>query len=395
MNERIHRLLHHEAAPGILLVIATILAMLAENSFAKPWYDALMGTPVAVQIGQLEVAKPLLLWVNDGLMAVFFFMIGLELKREIIEGELRNPRNVILPGVAAVGGILVPAAIYALINYGDPVALRGWAIPAATDIAFALGVLALLGPRVPRSLKLFLLSVAIIDDIGAILIIALFYTAELSVVSLAIGAVCVGVLLLMNRLGLRQLAPYILVGLVLWVSVLKSGVHATLAGVALAFFIPHVPAKGQTLPLTRQLEEGLHPWVMFMILPLFAFANAGVSLEGISLGRLLDPVPLGIMLGLFVGKQVGVFGFALATVKLGLASLPKGANLVQVYGVSVLTGIGFTMSLFIGSLAFELGGPDYAVDDRLGILAGTFLSGVLGYLVLRFAPRAASTSAPT
>ena len=392
MNERIHRLLHHEATPGILLAIAAVLAMLAENSPVKWLYDGLMGTPVAVVIGQLEVAKPLLLWINDGLMAVFFFMIGLELKREILEGELRDPRNVILPGVAAIGGIAVPAAIYAAINYDDPVALRGWAIPAATDIAFALGVLALLGPRVPRALKLFLLSLAIIDDIGAIIIIALFYTADLSVISLSIASACLLVLLLMNRLHVLSIAAYIVVGLVLWVSVLKSGVHATLAGVALAFFIPHLPSKGQTVPITRRIEDGLHPWVMFMILPLFAFANAGVSLEGLSFHRLFDSVPLGIEMGLFVGKQIGVFGFAYAVIRLGLAPLPKGVTLLQLYGVSVLTGIGFTMSLFIGSLAFEVGGPDYVVDDRLGILTGSLLSGVLGYLVLRFAPPARQSS---
>jgi NhaA family Na+:H+ antiporter len=389
MNERIYRLLHHEATPGVLLVIAAALAMLAENSPAKQLYDALMGTPVAVQIGQLEIAKPLLLWINDGLMAIFFFVIGLELKREILEGELRDPRQVVLPGIAAIGGIVVPSGIYALINFSDPVALRGWAIPAATDIAFALGVLALLGSRVPRSLKLFLLSLAIIDDIGAILIIAIFYTADLSVASLVVASICLVVLFAINRARVLHLGPYIVVGLILWVSVLKSGVHATLAGVALAFFIPNEPATpDRTQTLCRQVEDGLHPWVMFAILPLFAFANAGVSLEGMSFSRLLDPVPLGIALGLFVGKQLGVFGFALATLKLGLAQMPKGADLIKIYGVSVLTGIGFTMSLFIGSLAFEVGGPDYAVDDRLGILTGTFLSGVLGYLVLRFAPRA-------
>ena len=394
MHERIHRLLHHEATPGILLVIAAVLAMLAENSLAKPWYDALMGTPVAVQIGHLEVAKPLLLWINDGLMAIFFFMIGLELKREILEGELRDPRNVILPGIAAIGGIAVPAAIYAALNYDDPVALRGWAIPAATDIAFALGVLALLGPRVPRALKLFLLSLAIIDDIGAIVIIALFYTTNLSVVSLSVASVCLLVLLLMNRFHVLSIAAYIVVGLILWVSVLKSGVHATLAGVSLAFFIPHMPGKDQTVPITRQIEDGLHPWVMFLILPLFAFANAGVSLAGLSFDRLFDSVPLGIELGLFVGKQVGVFGLAYLVIRFGLAPLPRGVTLLQLYGVSVLTGIGFTMSLFIGSLAFELGGPDYVVDDRLGILTGSLFSGILGYLVLRFAPRAPAVPQP-
>ncbi|HEY5790235.1 MAG TPA: Na+/H+ antiporter NhaA [Gammaproteobacteria bacterium] len=390
MRPLVNRLLHHEATPGILLVIAAALAMLAENSPAKPWYDALLGTPVVVQVGQLEIAKPLLLWINDGLMAVFFFVVGLELKREVLAGELRDPRNVILPGIAAVGGIVVPSGIYALINHADPVALRGWAIPAATDIAFALGVLALLGSRVPRSLKLFLLSLAIIDDLGAIIIIALFYTADLSTLSLAIAASCLVLLLLLNRLGVRNLGPYFVIGLVLWVSVLKSGVHATLAGVALAFFIPSEPAHPEaTVGLGRQVEDALHPWVVFLILPLFAFANAGVSVAGMSLGRLADPVPLGIALGLFVGKQLGVFGFALATIRLGWARLPNGATLLQVYGTSVLCGIGFTMSLFIGSLAFEQGGPDYAVDDRLGILAGTALSAVLGYLVLRFAPRLA------
>ena len=295
----------------------------------------------------------------------------------------------VLPGIAAIGGIVVPSGIYALINFSDPVALRGWAIPAATDIAFALGVLALLGSRVPRSLKLFLLSLAIIDDIGAILIIAIFYTADLSVASLVIASICLVVLFTINRARVLHLAPYLVVGLILWVSVLKSGVHATLAGVALAFFIPNKPVTPErTSTLCHEVEQGLHPWVMFAILPLFAFGNAGVSLEGLSFGRLFDSVPLGIELGLFVGKQLGVFGFAYVVLRLGWAGLPKGATLLQLYGVSVLTGIGFTMSLFIGSLAFEVGGPDYVVDDRLGILTGTFLSGVLGYLVLRFAPTA-------
>lgn len=379
-----------ESASGILLLIAAILAMVFENSAGKPLYDALLGTPVELRVGDLVIAKPLLLWVNDGLMAIFFFLIGLEIKREILAGELSDPSRIVLPVFAAIGGMAVPAIIYAYVNWGDPVAMKGWAIPSATDIAFALGVLALLGSRIPNSLKLFLMTLAIIDDLGAIIIIAIFYTADLSVSSLIIAAVAVIALFALNRWGVLGLTPYILVGLVLWAAVLKSGVHATLAGVITALFIPFRKQPGASKTQLERLEHDLHPAVVFGILPFFAFANAGIPFEAMTLEYLLHPVPLGIAAGLFFGNQIGVFGLSWLTIKLGIAKLPEGANLLQVYGVASLCGIGFTMSLFIGSLAFEQGGPDFAVDDRVGILVGSLASGIVGYLILRFTSRSAS-----
>ena len=375
-----------EAASGVLLLVATVLAMVVENSPARIYYDGLLGVPVEVRVGEFEIAKPLLLWINDGLMAIFFFLIGLELKRESLSGELSDLSQVVLPVIAAVGGIAVPAVIYSYINWGDPVALKGWAIPSATDIAFALGVLALLGSRIPTSLKLFVMTLAIIDDLGAIIIIALFYTADLSVQSLILALSAVFALFIMNRKGVLGLTPYLLVGLVLWVAVLKSGVHATLAGVVVAFFIPFRCLPGESKTQLEKLEHDLHPAVAFGILPLFAFANTGIPFGDLSVDMLLHPVPLGIALGLFIGKQVGVFGFSWLAIKLGLAKMPSGVSMMQLYGAALLCGIGFTMSLFIGSLAFEQGGPDYQVDDRLGILLGSLISGVLGYLVLRYGP---------
>ncbi len=380
----IREFLRLESASGLLLVAAAVLAMVVENSAAKPLYDALLGTPVEIRVGALHLAKPLLLWVNDGLMAIFFFLIGLELKREVLCGELSTPEKFALPVIAAVGGMAIPAAIYVYINWGDPVALKGWAIPSATDIAFALGVLSLLGSRVPNSLKLFLLTLAIADDLGAILIIAAFYTADLSLSSLVTAAVALVVLFIFNKRGVLRIGPYIVVGVVLWAAVLKSGVHATLAGVVLAFFIPmKVPRHVETSPL-EQLEDDLHPMVAYGILPLFAFANTGVSLDGLTLASLIAPVPLGIAAGLFFGNQLGIFSFTWVAVKLGIGRLPKDFGWFELYGVAVLCGVGFTMSLFISSLAFEQGGPDFAVDDRLGILMGSILSAVVGYLLLRF-----------
>ena len=383
----IKEFLRYEASSGILLLIAAVLAMIIENSAAKGLYDGLLGIPVEIKFGEFEIAKPLLLWINDGLMAIFFFLIGLEIKREFLAGELAEPSRVVLPVIAAIGGMIVPAAIYSYINWGDPVAMKGWAIPTATDIAFALGVLALLGSRVPSSLKLFLMALAIVDDLGAIVIIALFYTADLSLLSLTIAASALALLFIMNRRGVLDLAPYLLVGMVLWAAVLKSGVHATLAGVLTAFFIPFKSLPGESKTQLEKLEHDLHPAVAYGILPLFAFANTGVSFEGLSLQSLLNGVPLGIAAGLFIGNQLGVFGFTWLAIKSGLAKLPQGANWLHVYGVALLCGIGFTMSLFISSLAFEQGGPDFAVDDRLGILVGSVLSGVLGYLILRLASR--------
>lgn len=376
-----------ESASGILLLIAAILAMAVENSAAKNLYDALLGTSVEIRIGEFEIAKPLLLWINDGLMAVFFFLIGLEVKREILAGELSDPSHVVLPIIAAIGGMAIPAAIYASINWDDPIAMKGWAIPSATDIAFALGVLALLGSRVPQSLKLFLMTLAIIDDLGAIIIIAVFYTADLSFSSLLIASIAIIALFTLNRRSVLGLTPYVLVGLVLWAAVLKSGVHATLAGVLTAFFIPFKKISGESLTQLEKLEHDLHPSVVFGILPLFAFANAGIPFEAMTLEFLIHPVPLGIAAGLFFGNQLGVFGFSLFAIKLGISKLPHDVSWLQLYGVASLCGIGFTMSLFVGSLAFEQGGPDFAVDDRLGILVGSLASGILGYVILRFASK--------
>ena len=387
MINRIKEFLQLEAAGGFLLVIAMVLAMVAENSRLKPLYDSLLSVPVEIRIGQLEIAKPLLLWINDGLMAIFFFLIGLEIKREVIAGELSNPSQVALPLIGAVGGMALPAIIYTVINYGDPVAMKGWAIPSATDIAFALGVLALLGSRIPQSLKIFLMTLAIADDLGAIIIIALFYTSELSITSLIAALVGISILWILNRRQVMGLTPYIIVGIVLWAAVLKSGVHATLAGVVTALFIPYKKLPGESNTQLEKLEHDLHPTVVFGILPIFAFANAGVTFEGLTFNALLQPVPLGIALGLFLGNQVGIFGLCFLAIKSGLAKLPDKASWAQLYGVALLCGIGFTMSLFVGSLAFEQGGPDYAVNDRIGILAGSLLSGLAGYLVLRLSSK--------
>ena len=372
-----------EAASGILLVIAAVLAMIVENSPLAPWYDALLGTRVEVRVGDFEIAKPLLLWINDGLMALFFLLVGLELKREIVRGELRDRSRAALPAIAALGGFAVPALIYTAINAGNETAMTGWAIPSATDIAFALGVLSLLGDRVPPALKLFLLTLAIVDDLAAIIVIALFYTADLSVASLVVASLAVAVLAILNRRGVTSLVPYGLVGLILWTAVLKSGVHATLAGVVLAFFIPLRSDSEKGRSPAEQLEHDLHPPVAFAILPIFGFANTGISLSGLTLESLVSPVPLGIALGLIFGNQIGVMSLAWLCVKLGIGRLPDGVNWKMIYGAACLCGIGFTMSLFISSLAFEEGAQQMAADDRLGILVGSLISAAWGVLVLR------------
>lgn len=382
----ISRFLQLEAASGLLLIAAAMLALVINNSPLSYLYGGLLDVPVAVQVGALQIAKPLLLWINDGLMALFFLLIGLEVKREVVEGQLSKPSQVILPATAAIGGMLVPALIYWFINRDNPAAIAGWAIPTATDIAFALGVLALLGKRVPVSLKLFLMTLAIIDDLGAIVIIALFYSGTLSSLSLMLAGACLLTLLAMNRLGVVKLTPYLVVGLILWVCVLKSGVHATLAGVALALCIPLRTRNAASSPLLR-LEHSLHPWVAYAILPLFAFANAGVSLAGVTLDSFTHPVPLGIAIGLLLGKTVGVFGLTWLAVKLRLAALPAEANWGQILGVAILCGIGFTMSLFVGSLAFEPGSSDYAGMDRMGILTGSLFAALIGYAITAMASR--------
>jgi NhaA family Na+:H+ antiporter len=375
-----------EAASGLLLIAAAVLALIINNSPLSYLYSGLLDVPVAVQVGALNIAKPLLLWINDGLMALFFLLIGLEVKREVVNGHLSKPSQIVLPATAAIGGMVVPALIYWFINREDPAAVAGWAIPTATDIAFALGVLALLGKRVPVSLKLFLMTLAIIDDLGAIIVIALFYSGTLSSVSLLLAAACLVVLVAMNRLGVVKLGPYMVVGLILWVCVLKSGVHATLAGVALALCIPLRTRNAETSPLLA-LEHALHPWVAYAILPLFAFANAGVSLAGMTLESFTHPVPMGIAVGLLLGKTVGVFGLTWVAVKLRLAALPAGAGWGQLLGVAILCGIGFTMSLFVGSLAFVPGSSEYAGMDRMGILTGSFFAAVIGYAVTAMASR--------
>lgn len=378
-----------ESAAGILLVLAGTLAVVAANTPLAGAYLALLQTPFTVQVGPLLLDKTVLIWINDLLMAVFFVLVGLEIKREVVSGELSDPAKVALPAIAAIGGMVVPAAIYAWLNWHDPVGIRGWAIPSATDIAFALGVLSLFGSRVPLGLKVFLMTLAVLDDLGAIVIIALFYTSDLSLQALALASIAIATLFALNRVGVTRIAPYVVVGVALWVCVLKSGVHATLAGVVTALFVPARASRDEHAPPSTRLEHALHPWVAFGILPVFAFANAGVSLHGLSLRDLAMPIPLGILLGLFVGKQAGVFAFAWLAVRTGLARLPAGVTFSHVYGAAVLCGIGFTMSLFIGMLAFEnAAAAEVIVTDRLGILAGTLLSAVFGSLVLhRVLPR--------
>jgi len=369
-----------ESAGGILLLAAAIIAMLVANSPLASLYSELLDTTVAVQVGALSIDKPLLLWVNDGLMAVFFFLVGLEIKREIMEGELSSFSQVVLPGMGALGGMAVPAAIYTWINWGDPVALDGWAIPVATDIAFALALLSVFGTRVPTSLKVFLLTVAIFDDLAAIVIIALFYSGDLSLIALLIGVAALLVAVSMNRLGVTRTSSYILLGIVLWIAVLKSGVHATLAGVLIALCVPMRDAQGES-PL-RNLEQDLHGPVAFAILPIFAFANAGLSLSNISINDLTHPVTSGVVAGLLIGKPAGILAFVWIAVSLRFARLPPNLNWTQLLGVAFACGIGFTMSLFIAGLAFEHGSGGYFGGDRLGILVGSILSAIAAYLLL-------------
>jgi NhaA family Na+:H+ antiporter len=386
----IREFLRLQAAGGIVLMLATVVALVLANTRAEGLYQAFLETPVEVRIGALRIAKPLVLWINDGLMAVFFFLIGLEIKREVMEGDLANPAQLALPALAAAGGMAAPSAIYWWLNRGDPVGVHGWASPAATDIAFALGVLSLLGPRVPRGLKVFLLTLAILDDLGAILIIALFYTDRLSWLSLGIAATALVLLAVLNASRVRAIPAYFFIGLVLWVAVLKSGIHATLAGAAFALFIPMRTGEADGTSPLRQLEHDLHPVVAFGILPVFAFANAGVSIRGLSLGSLLDPVSLGIAAGLLVGKTVGVFLMSSVAIGLRIARMPEGASWSSLFGVSVLCGIGFTMSLFIANLAFAEDAPELAVKAVVGILAASLVAAVTGYILVALAlPRPA------
>ena len=373
---------HSQAVGGVVLAVAALVALVVSNSPLRDIYEQFLQIPGELRLGGnwLVLSKPMLVWVNDLWMAVFFFLAGLEIKRELLEGELASPAQALLPAGAALGGMVVPALIYAAINWGDPVALRGWGIPMATDIAFALGILALIGSRVPASLKLFLTAVAIIDDLGAIVVIALFYTADLSPLML-LGAAAGGVVLLgLNRLRVMAVGPYVVVGLVIWVFVLKSGIHATLAGVVTALAIPLSDGKGGS-PLNKA-GHALHPWVAYLILPMFAFANAGVSLHGMTLGTLMQPVPLGIAAGMVAGKAIGVFGASWLLIRFAGARLPMHSRLGQFFGVCVLCGVGFTMSLFIGTLAFEGAHTMYEAQVKLGVLLGSVVSGALGSILL-------------
>ena len=378
----LHQFVKSESAGGIVLAGAALLALLVSNSPLAGWYEAFVHLQGEVRVGDgwLVLSKPLVTWVNDLWMAVFFFLVGLEIKRELVDGELASFEQAILPAGAAFGGMAMPALIYVVVNYGDAVALRGWAVPAATDIAFALAILMLLGSRVPASLKLFLTAVAIIDDLGAILVIALFYTDNLSVPMLIFGGIGCAGLILLNRARITSISPYLVIGVLIWVCVLKSGVHATLAGVITALAIPASRPDGSS-PLL-EAEHSLQPWVAFAILPMFAFVNAGVSLTGVSPVTLMQPVPLGIGLGLTAGKAIGVFGAAWLLVRSGYANFPADASQRQFFAVCVLCGIGFTMSLFIGSLAFEGLGPDYEKQLKIGVLAGSMLSALIATVLL-------------
>jgi NhaA family Na+:H+ antiporter len=367
---------------GLLLIVAGFLALLFSNiGFLAPFYNSALSVPVSISFGDYSINKPIVLWINDGLMAVFFFLIGLEIKREVLIGELSSVRKATLPIIAAIGGIIMPAIIYVSLNMGDSYSLEGWAVPVATDIAFALGILALVGKSVPKELKILLLSIAIIDDVAAILIIAFFYTDNLSFLSLGLASIGLLAAFIINIMGVKKISPYILIGIFIWACVLKSGVHATLAGVLLAFCIPIDSKKEEESPLEK-LERDLYPFVFFVIMPIFAFANAGVNVSGLSLDMLTASIPLGIILGLFIGKQMGVFGFIWLSTKLKITEKPKETSWTQIYGLSLLTGIGFTMSLFIGTLAYDA--PETMAQIRLGVLIASFMSAILGYMVLRY-----------
>lgn len=371
-----------EAAAGIVLVLAAILALLLKNTSFSHIYDNLLHARLALIVSDFSIDKPLLLWINDGLMAIFFLLVGLEIKREVLEGQLSRPDQVMLPAFAAIGGIVVPALIYYFVNQSHEEYLPGWAIPTATDIAFALGILTLLGNRVHVNLKITLLAIAIIDDLVAIIVIAIFYTKDLSFLSIGLAGIGIIVLLLLNLFKVSRLAPYILTGIFMWACVLKSGVHATLAGVAMAMFIPLKSKETPSYSPLKTLEHELHPWVAYMVIPIFAFANAGVSLKGLSLEILMRPITLGIALGLLVGKPLGILLFSMLGIITKICTLPKHVSLTSYIGMSCLTGVGFTMSLFIGTLAFE--SYDLQTAVRLGVLSGSLLSAILGIVILRF-----------
>jgi len=375
-----------ESFAGFLLILTSLVALAIANSPLYGNYQEFLHYQLHIGIDRYQLSKPIEMWVNDALMAVFFLLIGLELKREILEGQLSNLSQVVLPGLGALGGVIFPALIYVGFNHNHPMNMAGWAIPMATDIAFALGVLTLLGNRVPSALKLFVLALAIFDDLAAILVIALFYTKTLSLWAIAMSLVMVGLLCALNWLKVSRIALYLVLGMLLWYFVLESGIHATISGVILAMLIPLDAKKRDFSPL-KELEKRLHPWVTYFILPLFAFANSGVNFQGITFAQLFNPISMGVMSGLFVGKQIGVFLFSYLTIKLKFAKMPSNSNWIQLYGVSIICGIGFTMSLFICSLAFEHAPFEYNIDGRIGVMIGTLCSALLGYAVLFFATK--------
>lgn len=385
MYKMIVNFIKWESFAGVLLVLMAVLAIVICNTPLSLYYTHFLQTNVTVSVGTAALSKPVILWINDGLMAIFFLLVGLEIKREMIEGELNTRRKAILPAIAALGGMLLPAIIYSSLNWDNPMAMRGWAIPTATDIAFSLGVISLLGSRVPVALKVFLTAVAILDDLGAIIIIAFFYTSELSLVCIIAALLLIILLILLNRCGVTKFLPYAIVGIVLWVFVLESGVHATLSGVILALTYPIYDRKNPAISPLRTVEENLHPWITYGILPLFAFANAGIPLSGFSLSILFDHIPLGIACGLFFGKQIGIFTFCWLAVMLGIGEKPQGASWFALYGVAILCGIGFTMSLFIGTLAFGYTDIEHYIMLRIGVLTGSVISSIVGYFILKFA----------
>ena len=382
MNHSFRQMVQHDATGGLLLIGCATLAMIFANTSLQGIYSDFLALPVTVAFGGFSIDKALLLWVNDGLMALFFLLVGLEIKREIFEGHLSSPSQIVLPGVAAIAGVIVPALIYTAFNYQNKIGMNGWAIPSATDIAFALGIFSLFGKKLPITLKLFLLSVAIFDDIAAIVIIALFYSSELSTTSLLVAFTGLCGLAILHHFKVRFISAYMIIGVIVWASVLKSGVHATLAGFAIAWFIPLSTLNEHNKPMAPSLEHSLQPWVAFLILPLFAFANSGVSFSGVTLESLLNPITLGIAAGLFIGKQVGIVGTCWITIKLGWAKLPEGASWLQFYAISLLCGIGFTMSLFIGTLAFETQSVEYLANVKIGVLIGSIVSAIVAAIII-------------
>lgn len=389
---KLNKILSPAILPSILLLLMAIVAILVASSPLKNLYESLLASNISIGFDQFVINKPLILWINDGFMAIFFLLIGLELKKEFISGIFKERKQIVLPFIGALGGILFPVIIYFLINHNDKFALNGWAIPAATDIAFAVGLLSLFGTRVNRELKMLLTSIAVFDDLVAVIIIAVFYTPNISMVALFCVLVCMVILFILNRLNITSLLIYLLIGIIMWVAMIKSGVHATLTGFILAFFIPSKSKKNDQIQPMHTLEEILLVPVGFFILPVFAFVNSGIDFSGIGFGDILHPIPLGIAIGLFIGKQLGVFLFCFTAVKCKFTFLPKGITWLQLYGISIITGIGFTMSLFIGSLAFDKLGSEVLFDERIGILMGSLLSAIVGYFVLKFAIKKISST---